>query len=134
VGVGKCIHAHNISELRPRLCKYRNKCNRHKDHPKTCLFVHPDEDIFDYATTHGFISQHGNTSSPDLVSKMSGDEIWEYYVRNTYGPPPIMKGPCFGKFNNPVQSTDPVRRQMLNDFCLSSDDFPSLCSQISQRV
>lgn len=45
----KCRFAHTIKELRPRLCKYRNRCNRHKDHPRTCKYVHPDETIFDYA-------------------------------------------------------------------------------------
>ncbi len=51
---GKCKFAHTIEELRPRLCRYGDKCNRHKDHPRTCKFVHPDEDIYDYAMTHGF--------------------------------------------------------------------------------
>jgi hypothetical protein len=63
---GRCRFAHTINELRPRLCKYRDRCNKHKDHPKTCKFVHPDEDIYDYAITHGFYgnitNQRGNTT------------------------------------------------------------------------
>jgi hypothetical protein len=51
---GKCRFAHTIEELRPRLCRYGDRCNRHKDHPKTCKFVHPEETIYDYAITHGF--------------------------------------------------------------------------------
>ena len=97
---GGCRFAHTIEELYPVLCKYRDKCNRHKDHPKTCLFVHPDEDIFDYATTHGFISQPGPR------------------------PPPIARGPKIGMFKNHVQDTDPVRRQI--DFSFSTEDWPDL--------
>ena len=51
---GRCRFAHTIEELRPRLCRYGERCNRHKDHPRTCKFVHPDQDIQDYAKTHGF--------------------------------------------------------------------------------
>ena len=51
---GKCRFAHTIEEIRPKLCRYGDRCNRHKDHPRTCKFVHPDEDIYDYAMTHGF--------------------------------------------------------------------------------
>ena len=99
---GGCRYAHTIEELYPKLCKYRNKCNRHKDHPATCLFVHPDEDIFEYATTHGFVSQPG--------------------VR----PPPLARGDKIGMFKNPVQSSDPIRKQLVNEFSLSNENFPSL--------
>lgn len=96
------MYAHNIEELYPRLCKYGSKCNRHKDHPTTCLFVHPDEDIFDYATTHGFVSQPGSR------------------------PPPLTRGDKIGMFKNPVQSSDPIRKQLANEFSLSNENFPSL--------
>ena len=97
---GGCRYAHTIEELYPKLCKYGSKCNRHKDHPVTCLFVHPDEDIFDYATTHGFVSQPGSR------------------------PPPIVRVDKIGRFENRVQHTDPVRKQI--DFSLSTDDWPDL--------
>ena len=66
---GNCKFAHTIDELRPRLCRYGDKCNKHKDHPRTCKFVHPDEDIYNYACTHGFVlSAH----KPDLVKRNEG--------------------------------------------------------------
>lgn len=99
---GFCRYAHNIEELYPRLCKYGSKCNRHKDRPATCLFVHPDEDIFDYATTHGFISQPGPR------------------------PPPVARGVKTGRFENRVQHTDPARKQLVDEFNLSNENFPSL--------
>jgi hypothetical protein len=64
---GRCRFAHTINELRPRLCKYRDRCNKHKDHPKTCKFVHPDEDIYDYSRTHGFLAD--NIDKPDAVRR-----------------------------------------------------------------
>ena len=51
---GVCRYAHTLDELFPVLCRYGDKCARHKDYPRSCKFVHPDQDIFEYATTHGF--------------------------------------------------------------------------------
>ena len=102
IGIGRCMFAHTIEELYPRLCKYGSKCNRHKDCPTTCMFVHPDEDIFDYATTHGFVSQPGKR------------------------PPPITRGVKIRKFQNHVKDTDPVRKKLDIDFSFSTEDFPSL--------
>lgn len=99
---GGCRYAHTIEELYPRLCKYGSKCNRHKDHPATCLFVHPDEDIVDYAITHGFVSRPGPR------------------------PPPLVRGSKIGRFENRIHHTDPVRKQLTNEFSLSNENFPSL--------
>jgi len=101
-GRGGCRYAHTIEELYPRLCKYGSKCNRHVDHPTTCLFVHPDENIFDYATTHGFVSRPGPR------------------------PPPIVRGSKIGRFENRIHHTDRVRKQLFNEFSLSNENFPSL--------
>jgi hypothetical protein len=51
---GMCRYAHTLEELRPRLCRYGHNCDRHLDNPRSCRFVHPDQNIFDYAMTHGF--------------------------------------------------------------------------------
>lgn len=102
-----CRFAHTVDELYPRLCRYGDKCNRHKDHPRTCIFVHPDEDIFDYVTTHGFIGQ-------PCVS-----------------PPPIVRAVKINGFVNPVQATDPVRTQLSREFYLSTADWDDLSSTIS---
>ena len=66
---GKCRFAHTIEELRPKLCRYGERCNRHKDHPRTCKFVHPDESIYDYAKTHGF--EKPQSSPCDLNTAVS---------------------------------------------------------------
>jgi len=64
---GKCRFAHTIDEIRPALCRYGDRCNRHKDHPRTCKFVHPDESIYDYAMTHGF---YRNVTTDRAVTKL----------------------------------------------------------------
>ena len=74
---GRCRFAHTIEELRPRLCRYGERCNRHKDHPRTCKFVHPDEDIYDYAKTHGFKKQPMLTSKLDTTSPSISFEFSE---------------------------------------------------------
>ena len=102
IGRGKCRHAHTIMELYPRMCKYGNRCNRHKDHPETCMFVHPDEDIFSYATTHKFISQPEPVPGP--------------IRRNSY------------KFGIPPHSDS---RGVDMDFSYTTDDFPELISDIA---
>ena len=101
---GRCRFAHNLEEFYPRLCKYGDKCNRHKDHPRTCLFVHPDEDIHDYASTHGFVGQAGPRSSP------------------------ITRETKIGKFENHVKDTDTVRKRDDIDFSFSTEDWPDLSS------
>jgi hypothetical protein len=69
---GKCRFAHTIEEIRPRLCRYGDRCNRHKDHPKNCNFVHPDESIYDYAKTHGF---SGNVTVTRVVVKPTMKQV-----------------------------------------------------------
>ena len=52
---GNCRFAHTIEELYPKLCKYGDKCNRFAVDPSSCKFVHPSQDIHEYAVSQGFI-------------------------------------------------------------------------------
>ena len=52
---GKCRFAHTIEELYPTLCKYGDRCNRFTTDPFSCKFVHPSQDINDYAQSQGFM-------------------------------------------------------------------------------
>ena len=74
---GVCRFAHTIDEIFPVLCKYGDKCNRHKNSPQSCMFVHPDQNINDYANARGFI---GNVTVrvkkvPSVEFKFSKDDF-----------------------------------------------------------
>ena len=104
---GRCRFAHTIEELRPRLCKYRDRCNKHKDHPKTCKFVHPDEDIYDYAITHGFYGnitkQRGNTIIFNSIDDFPRLNI-------SFNPPPPPSSPIGNmsvpSYMSPIEDSD----------------------------
>jgi len=78
-----CTFAHNIDELYPRLCKFRDNCGWHRRQPGSCKFVHPDEDIHNYAYSRGYLDDRVD-GSYYYESEEERDRYDEEWIRRRH--------------------------------------------------